>query len=415
MGSTHRRGKVPEGSRECFGVDQDQYTPEQREAVRTFLCVPYVPAFLGGFPDYACFVEDVKPKRPEFLLEEWVAPGWTRIADVFPNWDADALITFIAKQAFTRYAEEILNDRGTQRAAELFAVHPDYFFAVAGHLPDDFGEAGKGPTYADRLTNEWRGRHNPDYELLPRQKDAAHRFFDYGEWDALLLCHSRTTDDPEERKSREREVRSYFLDVVRQWVSDGLLPADFSTRELLAVMVDRGLYDCLTPMGRDMAAGQGLFDDPPKMTPLAPVADVPEPEPEPEPLADKGKRTLADEIGVKAWHEIEAACTLDGLRFKRKGAPGRGRMFAWDALGLAKSGEGQRLLMDLAASTADGIASPGTNARRVLVSTVSKRLRGALGLEGRPLENVGGMRTRARFRLAWEGPDRTGERIPSDD
>lgn len=143
--------------------------------------------------------------------------------------------------------------------------------------------------------------------------------------------------------------------------------------------------------------------------PAAPVADAPEPRP----VADKG--TLAEKLRAKAWQEIEAVCTLDGLRFKRKGAPGCGRMFTWDALRLAKSQEGQRLLLELAQSTVDGIASPGTNARRVLVNTVSKRLRAALGLEGRPLENVGGMRTRANFSLIWEGMDRKGDRAPSDD
>lgn len=114
---------------------------------------------------------------------------------------------------------------------------------------------------------------------------------------------------------------------------------------------------------------------------------------------------MADALGVKTWYELDMICTLDGLRVKRKGGVGQGRLLSWETLGLGKSKGAQKLLMELAMSNADGVGHAGDNARRVMVSKMNKKLAHVFGIEEYPLQNSAG-RTKAQFMISWEGPHR---------
>lgn len=112
--------------------------------------------------------------------------------------------------------------------------------------------------------------------------------------------------------------------------------------------------------------------------------------------------TLAEKLGITDWKQLTAICTLEGLQVKRLGSPGRARKISWAELGMDRSKEGQRLLMELAQCSASRVANPKTNARRVLICRINKAFKKTFGLEENPLKNVEGFQTTIVFSIRWE-------------
>ena len=130
------------------------------------------------------------------------------------------------------------------------------------------------------------------------------------------------------------------------------------------------------------------------------------------PGAEQKKQTVAEELGVTAWHELDVMCTVEGLCIRRKGRLRRRRILSWERLGLATSKKAIRLLLELAQGPAGGIANPSTGAHRRLVQRLNGALGAAIGINGNAVVNEGGIRTLAAFVIAFE--ECKGNENPSD-
>ncbi|NLF57645.1 MAG: hypothetical protein GX580_08400 [Candidatus Hydrogenedens sp.] len=184
---------------------------------------------------------------------------------------------------------------------------------------------------------------------------------------------------------------------TRYQVFKGALAPDFNAADLVRLALERGGGRVkLTTEAMDWARRAGLLasDLPEVAAPVAGDAAA-----VPPPGQKTTKRTLAEELGVMAWHELEVACGLDGLRFKRCGAPGRGRLVKWYTFGGGEIIRG--LLRDLAVAPPEGMANPNNERHRGRVKMLRKRLRGAVGLDENPVENVAGTWTRCAFQISW--------------
>jgi hypothetical protein len=135
-------------------------------------------------------------------------------------------------------------------------------------------------------------------------------------------------------------------------------------------------------------------------SPPPPAANISEP-------SNQGKATanglnLAKKIGVKAWHDLEVGVTLDGLRFKKTGKPGKGHLVGWNSLGWARRNAVQRLFMSLARTSARAIAYDGAGATRNVVAEVNKRLSKAFGINAPCIRNQAARTEHFFDSVTWE-------------
>ena len=115
-------------------------------------------------------------------------------------------------------------------------------------------------------------------------------------------------------------------------------------------------------------------------------------------------RTIAEQLGVQAWHELEAEFHVDGLRWKKKGSKKAVPLNrTWGDMGIDKAKILQRIMGELAVSKAEGIVNPGTTAHRKNVERLNKMLRNSVGLNTNPISNKGGIRTQCNFTITESG------------
>jgi len=171
-------------------------------------------------------------------------------------------------------------------------------------------------------------------------------------------------------------------------VKRGRLPEDFTEEDLLIRFIHSP--ERLTEYGRDLLCAQPRAN---ANEVIAHKTNIP--------ARSTPEQTLAKELGVTAWHELEAVWTLDGLRIKRKKGAGRHRMRSWKDLTLEESKKGQGLLLELAQNPAGGMVNPKTEAHRGLVNRVNKALKKRIGLKTNPIVNEG-PRTRTVFSISYE-------------
>jgi len=113
------------------------------------------------------------------------------------------------------------------------------------------------------------------------------------------------------------------------------------------------------------------------------------------------KGTLKKELKIDFWHELDVKYTLDGLKCKKIGTPGRERMWTWAELGINGCKALQQLLLDLAEAPPGGSKNPGTQKHRSAVMRLNTALISAWGFTTNPIRNVGKLRTQCLFSISY--------------
>ncbi len=119
---------------------------------------------------------------------------------------------------------------------------------------------------------------------------------------------------------------------VLYWIRRGMLPDDFSEIDLARFARVNGIP--LTPRGEELLAGTASGGSPSAGTPFKQSGHLAVPSVDAaESAAHKGKGTLAEQLGITAWHELHVVFSTEGLRVKKAGNRGNGRLVSWQALG----------------------------------------------------------------------------------
>ena len=144
-------------------------------------------------------------------------------------------------------------------------------------------------------------------------------------------------------------------------------------------------------------------------------------------VGNKIKRTIAEQLGVKAWHELEVEYLDDdkGLRWFRKGSF-RNRKCTWEMMGLNRSKK-MKGVLEAFMRYPDCIPRPkykGKDAEkrvreeaayRSLVKGLNERLCNAIGLSGNPIKNEGGTKCAFKVSSPRQENTRNDESIQMDD